>query len=98
MNYIDMDMSPDFIVLGIIWKAQQKDKPIHFTGIVEELNGAITRSRISSAHDRLCGLGIITTKWVIRDKRGLNVLLIESECQKLARDILTYMESPKKED
>lgn len=97
MNYKDMNISPDFIVLGIMWKAQQEDNNIHFSGIVKELDGVIPSNRVSSAHDRLESLGLISTKWIVKDKVGMNVFSVDDVGQKMAQEILDYMNKPKEE-
>jgi len=88
-----MDISPDFIVLGLIWKAQKEGKPIGFRALVEELDEHISRARISLADDRLHDLGLVVAKMTEHDGLWSKLFYVEPIGQRLAEDILTHMQS-----
>ena len=94
-EYSKMNVSPDFLVLGLIWKAQKEGNLVTFTDLKKELEGVVSTTRISTADDRLQDLGLVETTWTKRDNgsHGMGYFVC-GVGRKIAQEILDYMENP----
>lgn len=85
-------LSPDFIVLAVMYEGQINDNKYNFTEIVEKLNGLIPKNRVSSAEDRLFDLGIINTQYGKKDGKFSKRYTVLGESELMAREILEFLD------
>lgn len=91
-------LSPDFIVLAVMYEGQINDNKYNFTEIVEKLDGIIIKNRISSAEDRLFDLGLINTSYGKKDGKFSKRYTVLGESELMAREILEFLEGTKNGD
>ena len=87
------ELSPDFLVMAEIHKAEQSNEPIGFTDIVNIFDGQIDRIKISLADDRLSDLGITYTKWIKNGGSWKTCFFLYSEHHKMAEEIINFQNS-----
>ena len=91
MKLEELDISPDFIALGLLWKAQKDGNNLCLTELANKMKSVCDKMRVMSAQDRLYDLGLINTKWSKKDGKHMQIIIVDGVATKIANEILNYM-------
>ncbi len=95
---IESMLSPEFRVAVKIYELTEKTKPpevVHYSRLVELLEGDVSKVTISKSLDNLLDVGIVDAKWTKKNSKWVRAFRIAGEARGTIRIIYEHIQRGK---